>query len=434
MLNNEMAVLQAATDEWMDKCVHWEQYCREQHYSYVDPVFVIQVQNGSGNELSKTDLDACLKTIEERANLRFNEGEVVHTFGQTVQSIIMGGLNVPYVEPSRIAENRTIKVVFFKENLSTGWDCPRAETMMSFRKAEDATYIAQLLGRMVRTPKQMRIQVDESLNEVRLFLPYFNAETVKDVVEYLQSAEGSTIPTEVVGEEMGNKTIETWSVKKVQKTIVKSVINNTEPAIKQAAEAQKPEISKMPIASMQQVKMPIEVTTSSNSEIEDVVQLPDNNPVLRTYSTNISESRDSCMSGAEIEREISSQIGSAEEEIINEVVIDREYVIKAINQIGLLTYDVRSTRIKNYLTSLFDLSRLLSITKLDEDCANIVRDEVIDFIYAYIEKLKVSGQYEAYAQKVKSFKMNIQAIDVFGNDVKEYDMDDIFSTLNSATL
>ena len=90
------------------------------------------------------------------------------------------------------------------------------------------------------------------------------------------------------------------------------------------------------------------------------------------------------MSGAEIEREISSQIGSAEEEIINEVVIDREYVIKAINQIGLLTYDVRSTRIKNYLTSLFDLSRLLSITKLDEDCANIVRDEVIDFIYAYI--------------------------------------------------
>lgn len=428
MLNNEMAVLQAATDEWMDKCVHWEQYCREQHYSYVDPVFVIQVQNGSGNELSKTDLDACLKTIEERANLRFNEGEVVHTFGQTVQSIIMGGLNVPYVEPSRIAENRTIKVVFFKENLSTGWDCPRAETMMSFRKAEDATYIAQLLGRMVRTPKQMRIQVDESLNEVRLFLPYFNAETVKDVVEYLQSAEGSTMPTEVVGEEMGNKTIETWSVKKVQKTIVKSVINNTEPAIKQAAEAQKPEISKMPIASMQQVKMPIEVTTSSNSEIEDVVQLPDNNPVLRTYSTNISESRDSCMPGAEIEREISSQIGSAEEEIINEVVIDREYVIKAINQIGLLTYDVRSTRIKNYLTSLFDLSRLLSITKLDEDCANIVRDEVIDFIYAYIEKLKVSGQYEAYAQKVKSFKMNIQAIDVFGNDVKEYDMDDIFST------
>jgi len=37
-------------------------------------------------------------------------------------------------------------VVFFKMNLSTGWDCPRAETMMSFRNASDYTHIAQLLG------------------------------------------------------------------------------------------------------------------------------------------------------------------------------------------------------------------------------------------------------------------------------------------------
>ena len=27
------------------KCDHWEQYCREQHYAMVNPVFVIQVQN-----------------------------------------------------------------------------------------------------------------------------------------------------------------------------------------------------------------------------------------------------------------------------------------------------------------------------------------------------------------------------------------------------
>lgn len=428
MLNNEMAVLQAATDEWIDKCAHWEQYCREQHYSYVDPVFVVQVQNGSGNDLSKTDLNACLKTIEERANMRFNEGEVVHTFGQTVQSIIMGGLNVPYVEPSRIAENRTIKVVFFKENLSTGWDCPRAETMMSFRRAEDATYIAQLLGRMVRTPKQMRVQVDESLNEVRLFLPYFNSETVKGVVECFQNAEGSTIPTEIVGEEMGSRIIETWSVKKTQKAIINSAINNIEPIMAQAAEVQTSETSKMFVTPLQQVKISTEVTTHSHSKIEDVTPLPNNDPVMDTYSSNISESKKFCVLHTGLEQEISSEIGSAKEDTVNELVLDRECVIKAINQIGLLTYNVRSTRIKNYLTSLFDLSRLLSITKLDGNCANIVREEVIDIIHAYIEKLKMNDQYEAYAQKVKSFKMNIQAIDVFGNDVKEYVMGDIFST------
>ena len=38
------------------------------------------------------------------------------------------------------SEDRNIRVVFFKENLSTGWDCPRAETMMSFKHASDATY------------------------------------------------------------------------------------------------------------------------------------------------------------------------------------------------------------------------------------------------------------------------------------------------------
>ena len=85
-----------------------------------------------------------------------------------------------------IADNKKIRVVFFKENLSTGWDCPRAETMMSFRHAQDATYIAQLLGRMIRTPLQRHIDVDETLNEVRLFLPHFNKDNVESVMKALQ--------------------------------------------------------------------------------------------------------------------------------------------------------------------------------------------------------------------------------------------------------
>jgi type III restriction enzyme len=64
----------------------------------------------------------------------------------------VGGRRVRKVEASRIDADKNIGVVFFKTSLSTGWDCPRAEVMMSFRRAEDHTYIAQLLGRMVRTP------------------------------------------------------------------------------------------------------------------------------------------------------------------------------------------------------------------------------------------------------------------------------------------
>jgi len=51
-INNDMAVLQAAADDWKQKWEHWTQYCFEQHYAYVNPIFIIQVQNGSGNQIS----------------------------------------------------------------------------------------------------------------------------------------------------------------------------------------------------------------------------------------------------------------------------------------------------------------------------------------------------------------------------------------------
>lgn len=107
---------------------------------------VIQVCAGSGTKVSDTDLDDVIAKIEERMGDSFKENEVVHTFGST-GTLSIHGLTVPHIEPSEIAEDRRIRVVLFKENLSTGWDCPRAETMMSFRRAEDATYIRLLSGR-----------------------------------------------------------------------------------------------------------------------------------------------------------------------------------------------------------------------------------------------------------------------------------------------
>lgn len=221
--HGDMAVLQAATDEWQDKCKHWYQYTYEQHYTNVNPVFVIQVCAGSGTKVSDTDLDDVIAKIEERMGDSFKENEVVHTFGST-GTLSIHGLTVPHIEPSEIAEDRRIRVVLFKENLSTGWDCPRAETMMSFRRAEDATYIAQLLGRMVRTPLQCHVLVDDSLNDVRLFLPYFNQDTVQKVIDELQATEGGEIPTVVDGESLEEQNYDTWSVhnqrKKTQKLTV----------------------------------------------------------------------------------------------------------------------------------------------------------------------------------------------------------------------
>ena len=91
--NKDMAVLQAAADEWKDKWDHWYQYCYEQHYAYVNPVLVIQVQNATASSISATDLDDCVQKIEERTGIRFQEGEVVHTFGDANNVIKVNGLN-----------------------------------------------------------------------------------------------------------------------------------------------------------------------------------------------------------------------------------------------------------------------------------------------------------------------------------------------------
>ena len=171
---------------------------------------------GRNGAHSDTNLDDVIAQIEERLGARFQEHEVVHTFGSTA-ALEINGLPVHHVEPSDITSDKRIRVVLFKENLSTGWDCPRAETMMSFRRAEDATYIAQLLGRMVRTPLQCHIQVDDYLNDVRLFLPYFNRATVKNVIDELQNTEGGDIPTVIDEESLEQPVYVSWSIRQKQK-------------------------------------------------------------------------------------------------------------------------------------------------------------------------------------------------------------------------
>src|ERR1019366_581703 len=91
------------------------------------------------------------------------------------------------LEASRIQESPDVKVVLFKTALSTGWDCPRAEIMMSFRRAQDPTSIAQLVGRMIRTPLARRIGTIEVLDTVELFLPHYNEEALQGVLKRLRS-------------------------------------------------------------------------------------------------------------------------------------------------------------------------------------------------------------------------------------------------------
>lgn len=200
-LGADMTMLQGAIDNWKEKCTHWARYCDHERERIVEPVLVVQVEDGTTAEPTKTNLAVCLEMLMTSLNRKLLPGEVVHTFND-YPNLIINGIEVQRIEPSRIEDTEGVKIVFFKLNLSTGWDCPRAETMMSFRSAQDYTYIAQLLGRMIRTPLARRITSDAELNNVGLFLPFYNATTVQDVIEALRNSE-AIVPSDTgLGSEM----------------------------------------------------------------------------------------------------------------------------------------------------------------------------------------------------------------------------------------
>lgn len=431
-VNNDMAILQAAADDWKEKWEHWTQYCFEQHYAYVNPILIIQVLNGTGDALTDTNLDDCIAKIEERTGFKLESGQVVHTFGGTTATLTVNGLDVRYEEPSNIAENRNIRVVFFKENLSTGWDCPRAETMMSFKHANDATYIAQLLGRMVRTPMQMHIQVDDVLNDVHLYLPYFNEDTVKDVVEALQSTEGGDIPTDIYGESLSGKKFETLTVKPKKKEekqtsgqinifdIFSGQSSEQQPSGTPAETIETRDTEDQPPISSDQSSTSEPVGQSQRSEAE--VQAP-----TQSTSSTAQTPETPMPSGSSAE---ASTSGSKEEPSEGDL-FDREAVMKFINDSGLLSYNVRALRISDYLKSLYRMAHLLTMSKLHREAIREVQDEIVEMIHSYVEDLKAKDKYKDLVQQVKQFKLATQIFDAFGETVDNYSVHDMFTTTDT---
>lgn len=418
---NDMAVLQAATDEWQQKCQHWYQYCYEQHYGQVNPVLVIQVQNGSENQISATDLNECLRIIEERMGDRFLEGQVVHAFGEGTPTIQIGGLDVPYCEPSRIADDKRIKVVFFKETLTTGWDCPRAEVMMSFRRAVDHTYIAQLLGRMVRTPTQQHINVDETLNDVHLYLPQFNEATVYDVVKALQDEEGATIPTDIEAEEMGRGNYDTLSLRPTYQT---------QPRQPGRERNENPDqLSMFDTLSNGDISS---VQPSSREVLAELVQSEPQRSISSEVSTQPAAQANPAQAtpaAQPVAAELTPPTPVAQQPIIPN--IDREAVVKAINDAGLLTYDVRRVRITDYMKSMYALAGFLTRVCIDLDAKETIISDIVKMIHDHIALLKQQGMYDVLAGQVLQFKLSAQIFDVFGRSIDDYATHDVYSTTDT---
>jgi hypothetical protein len=180
----DTVLVRRATDKLKESTAAWAEYASQQEEAHaVMPLMVLQVPNTPDPGKIGRALDAI---FERYADLPTSS--VAHVFGEH-SSQQFGNHNIPYVEPQRVQESTWIRVLIAKDAISTGWDCPRAEVMISFRAASDHTHITQLLGRMVRSPLARRIPGNDRLNSVDCLLPRFNRKTVEGVVHALMNGD-----------------------------------------------------------------------------------------------------------------------------------------------------------------------------------------------------------------------------------------------------
>lgn len=193
---SDITLLREAAGSLKRFTAEWARYCAAEEEFTVEPLLLVQVEDSGGRgSVSETDIAQAMRILRDELGTTPTSA-FAHAF-QEGTSIQIGGEDLRYLAPADIQDDPEVRVVFFKTSLNTGWDCPRAEVMMSFRTAADATYIAQLVGRMVRAPLARRIVNVEALNTVSLYLPHYDAKGLQRIVAKLSKPDDGAAPMDV---------------------------------------------------------------------------------------------------------------------------------------------------------------------------------------------------------------------------------------------
>jgi type III restriction enzyme len=168
--------LAAVTDRWAGYCA------TEQISPVVRPLMVVQIPNKEGANTDPEDrlIRSILDTVRDHLP-GFTTKQVGHVLGDR-DTLTLGDYTIDKVAPEIVAADPDLRILIAKDAVSTGWDCPRAEVLVSFRPAKDRTYITQLLGRMVRTPLA-RSTSDDQLNSASAYLPMFDRKAAQQVAD-----------------------------------------------------------------------------------------------------------------------------------------------------------------------------------------------------------------------------------------------------------
>lgn len=176
----DLVLVRRAAKKFRESSERWEKYSKEQGLpDVVKPLMVFQAPATPDHDKIGAAIDVIFEEFPALAS-----ESVRHVFGEhTVQKF--GGWEVDWIEPQLVQDASHIRVLIAKDAISTGWDCPRAEVLVSFRRAREHQHITQLLGRMVRNPLARRVPGDEVLNSVDCILPFFDRTMAGNVVKFL---------------------------------------------------------------------------------------------------------------------------------------------------------------------------------------------------------------------------------------------------------
>lgn len=191
----ESTLVRHAVTKVRDYEYRWDAHCDENNEPRVRPVLVVQVED----KPTPASLGEIVATIlDEWPGLA--PANIVHVFGSHATAKA-GAHQIRWCPPEDVQDRQDVRVVLCMTAITTGWDCPRAEVLVSLRVAKDEDLVTQIMGRMVRTPLARRVESDITLNAVHCVLPKFNAAAVDSIAAQFEAGdEGIAGGAEIITE------------------------------------------------------------------------------------------------------------------------------------------------------------------------------------------------------------------------------------------
>lgn len=178
----DTALLNVGIRRLVESSEKWDAYCREQgEPEIVQPLMVVQIPDKEG--AGEAAEDKMIADLIQRIATQFpgfRDDMIAHVLSDR-GDLHFDSVTVPSVEPQRVQEMAHVRFLLAKSAITTGWDCPRAEVLLSYRSGIDTTYITQVLGRMVRTPLA-RTTGDAILDSATCLIPKFDPDAVEKVI------------------------------------------------------------------------------------------------------------------------------------------------------------------------------------------------------------------------------------------------------------